>query len=872
MGYSRWTLADLQVHTPADFNHKYGAVGGPVPNAGFANILIKAHADAGVRVIAVTDHNTLAWYPELAAAGARHGVTVFPGIEFNVNKCHLMAIWDCTDDGYRRGEQFLARLFPPDGPPGLTDKRFPNPTLSGSPLELAKKATERYGALVLAPHATAKDIGLFGKNVCNTSAQVAQSGYVLGFDVYGNDHADVLTNPKSQFDGHRPAWFISGDVRSLDTVGERAVYLKLGEPPTLESLRQAFLMPENRIRFPEKLRDKYGHVTGIRFLPSADATWPHITRIAISGGFHDGVTVDLGPGLNAIIGGKGTGKSTTIEIARHVCGGAESTVSDNRANRRTNFPANATATFGVVAEDLQRYDIVRSGDSTPARLTRNGRDIGVDPGRRFAINVFGQRELAQLAEHQDALRDFVAISAGPEMGDAKTDASNCLAELNRIDGDLRFLEAEVSRAEEHEAQLADLNDQLKVAGQRGAAEQVTASQQLTTVEEEVAAVQNWLTDAESLIAQIRQRSVRPAVQEHDCVPEQLNRTADRVAAALVAAADGIEAATREANDVIETLIAEHRSRVDARRHEINVALADAGLKDPEELAHKQRTAAELARAVAAVPGQREQIVSHLAYRAKLLDDLRTFRTLVSQQFQDAAAELNTRLGNRVRVVVQPLADTTDLDNLLERLLASQHVRADQRAKLAGAGPATLVAALTATDDSLLKLGVTDLTANKARQLGPSEVRQIEQCDMQDLVTVEINVLDTGDPRWLDVRKVSPGQKATAMLALALATGTDPLIIDQPEDDLDNRFIYDQVVRQLAEVADRRQVIVATHNPNIPILGDAEMILALDATVDQSRVVACGAIDEPDVADAARHILEGGDEAFKARARRYRAAR
>jgi chromosome segregation protein len=111
-----------------------------------------------------------------------------------------------------------------------------------------------------------------------------------------------------------------------------------------------------------------------------------------------------------------------------------------------------------------------------------------------------------------------------------------------------------------------------------------------------------------------------------------------------------------------------------------------------------------------------------------------------------------------------------------------------------------------------------------------------------------------------------------MLSLALVTGNNPLIIDQSEDDLDNRYIYDQVVRQLADVANRRQVIVATHNPNIPILGDAEMIMALDATVDQSTMVACGAIDEPQVADAARQILEGGDKAFQDRARRYRAAR
>ena len=81
MGYSRWVLADLQVHTPADFHQKYGNVGGPTPNAAFAETLIKARAAAGVSVIAVTDHNTLDWYSVLAEAGRRHGVTDFPGIE-----------------------------------------------------------------------------------------------------------------------------------------------------------------------------------------------------------------------------------------------------------------------------------------------------------------------------------------------------------------------------------------------------------------------------------------------------------------------------------------------------------------------------------------------------------------------------------------------------------------------------------------------------------------------------------------------------------------------------------------------------------------------------------------------------------------------
>jgi hypothetical protein len=153
-------------------------------------------------------------------------VTVFPGIEFNVNKCHLTAIWDCTADGYQHGQQFLSSLFPPSGPPALTARREPNPTTAGSPLDLVEAAVKDYGALVLAPHATAKGIGLFAKDVCNTSAQVAQSGLVAGFDVWGQDSADVLRNPRSQFGDHLPPWFVSGDVRSLETVGKRAVYLK----------------------------------------------------------------------------------------------------------------------------------------------------------------------------------------------------------------------------------------------------------------------------------------------------------------------------------------------------------------------------------------------------------------------------------------------------------------------------------------------------------------------------------------------------------------------------------------------------------------------------------------------------------------------
>ncbi len=181
--YSRWALADLQVHTPADRCQRYGDVGGPDPNTAFAEQLVKAHARAGVQVMAVTDHNRVDWWPVLAAAGREHGVTVFPGLEINVNKCHLLMLWDCTQEGYALAGRFLSSLFDPGVDPLHAD-RTPRAVPSGSVLDWAKQAARLHG-LVLVPHATARDNGLFGRNVCNTSSEVAQSGVVLGFDVVG---------------------------------------------------------------------------------------------------------------------------------------------------------------------------------------------------------------------------------------------------------------------------------------------------------------------------------------------------------------------------------------------------------------------------------------------------------------------------------------------------------------------------------------------------------------------------------------------------------------------------------------------------------------------------------------------------------------
>ena len=252
MAFSRFHSCDLQVHTHADRQQHYGDAGGRTPNPSFARTLMEAHAEAGVEIVAVTDHNRVDWYPMLSEAGQACGVFVFPGLEISVNGCHLIVLWDRSDEGFGLAQQFLQTLWSPGESP-FYDNGDPKPVASGQVLDVAAKAAEHH-ALLFAPHTTAKGIGLFAKGVCRNHREVARSGYVLGFDVYGDRNADVLRNPKSVFGEIPPAWFISGDVRSFDHIGQHTTYLKLSSEPTLEGIRQAFLMPDSRLRLPQVLQ------------------------------------------------------------------------------------------------------------------------------------------------------------------------------------------------------------------------------------------------------------------------------------------------------------------------------------------------------------------------------------------------------------------------------------------------------------------------------------------------------------------------------------------------------------------------------------------------------------------------------------------
>ena len=142
--------------------------------------------------------------------------------------------------------------------------------------------------------------------------------------------------------------------------------------------------------------------------------------------------------------------------------------------------------------------------------------------------------------------------------------------------------------------------------------------------------------------------------------------------------------------------------------------------------------------------------------------------------------------------------------------------------------------------------------------------ELQTFELADQPHIEL-VVD-GKPR--SIFELSIGQKCTAILTLLLVESDIPLIVDQPEDSLDNKSIYEEVVKLLRQEKERRQFIIATHNANIPVLGDAELILALEAEEERGWVEQRDAIDNPEVQEAVKKILEGGEEAFERRREKY----
>ena len=235
--------------------------------------------------------------------------------------------------------------------------------------------------------------------------------------------------------------------------------------------------------------------------------------------------------------------------------------------------------------------------------------------------------------------------------------------------------------------------------------------------------------------------------------------------------------------------------------------------------------------------------------------------------RSAEDEFRTRLDRRDGRLAKDILDEGGESGILGKLYANAP-------ELPGQRIATLTARIGRVKKQVTRIAGGEDTPERTRwfhthvrQLRPEQVAHFELWWPEDRLRVDYR--RTAKSPFLSIAQGSPGQKSAAILALLLSHGDEPIVLDQPEDDLDNHVIHDLIVRQIRDNKRRRQVIVVTHNPNIVVNGDAEQVIAMDHVAGQCVVVVegTGSLQEREVREEVCRVMEGGRRAFEARYRR-----
>jgi ATPase subunit of ABC transporter with duplicated ATPase domains len=281
-------------------------------------------------------------------------------------------------------------------------------------------------------------------------------------------------------------------------------------------------------------------------------------------------------------------------------------------------------------------------------------------------------------------------------------------------------------------------------------------------------------------------------------------------------------------------------------------------KQQNDLLFKQRRHEEVVSQLKTLKNRRDELLARLSEERDMRFKVR-----------DSVAErLNSRLKPHIRVSIAQNADPDDYRKFLENNLRGLGIQQNRVA-------ASISKAISPQElGELVQAGETASLARRGginvQQSGSvikafnSEERlmDLQILDMDDYPSIEL--CDNGV--YKPSTGLSTGQKCTAILPLLMFDSVNPLLIDQPEDNLDNRFVYEAIVSSVNDVKHMRQLIFVTHNPNIPVLGDASKVVVMQSDGRTGSARLEGNVDE--CRAEIINLLEGGADAFRLRSERY----
>lgn len=861
---STWLRADFHLHTDADNEFTYDG-----DSEFYISNYVNKLNQENIKIAAITNHNKFDFneYKKLSKTAKKKEIYVLPGVELSVNDgangIHCLVIFnpiEWLENGTDYINQFITQTFA-----GKHNYENENGRSNDNLIETIRKlnAFEKDYFIIMA-HIEQRS-GFYneldGGRIRELSDNPLFRKAVLGFQKVRT--RDVIDKINLWLDNNLPAFIEGSDAKTIEGVGKgncvnditQKTYLKIGAF-NFEAIKYALL-------------DK-------QFRQDQEITNPingYIKSISFKGGKLDGSTLHLNHSMNNLIGIRGSGKSSILEAIRYALDFDLNRNQNVDFEYKTNLVNALLGSGGKITSvlvDDQGNDYIAEkilGDRT--NIYKNGElQLGLKPNAIVKKPIyFGQKDLSQIG---DSLSTEYLISKliGDRLLNKKREIEEKNQDVLKLIGELKKIDAKVGRKADIEAKQAELKIKIQVFKEKEIDKKLEKQisfdkdsnfiKRLEKFEQKVIdGLKEYVTEYEDSFQSLKSYTSKEnttdidAIKQHFEVFENLFLEAKSLSSRLVAENSKLQKRHQDFNVKYEAL-KEEFSKI---KREINLPniQADDYVKYTKELDLTKAQLSELNK----LSNKKKEIETQLKQTLVLLQNL------WHNEFEIVQEEIKKVNNDQssIKIAVDFKGNKQDFKSYLKENLRGSNLR-DNNIQAIIDNYNDMIAVYEDLNQSKTKLSVnlSDVQLNTFREYFNSNVEAFLTYRVPD----KFDIIYRGRP----LNEHSLGQRASALIIFLLTLKeSDLIIIDQPEDDLDNQTIYNDVIKVLKELKNSSQFIFATHNPNIPVLGDCEQVIS--CTYDSNSIQTnLGSIDNETIRNEIVNIMEGGKEAFNNRKRIY----
>ena len=911
---SRWWKVDFHTHSPASKDYK-----------GDNNIKpeewLKLYLNAGINCVVITDHNSGSWIDKLQASLKElkendsdiwADFEIFPGVEISCNGgVHIIAILDPA----KKGADVEALI----GAVGYSGSRGDSDGVTSSSVEDVIDKVHQAGGIVCPAHIDKPKGLLTSITDYNTLQPILKKFDALEIiDL----EAEVIKPHKEKI-GYLAA-VLGSDSHSPDGVGRGFTWVKMSKP-SIEGMRLALLDPKSAIYRSDQQLNNPQSVPEL-WIESITLQDMHLLRV-------NPLSLRFNPSYNALIGGRGSGKSTVVEglrlsLARDnelytlldssdIAKTFDDFKKSNTPNSKVGMMLPNSEISAIVNKGIDDFQVQykyvwkndHSGDVAGLEIYRREdgewkhTNLNQEQAKDlFPVKIFSQKQILALANNPQALLEYIDNSISDKKLEWQDNFDIKKQKLLEERSSLQKQKSELKKKPELENEYKEARNKARVFSQDTFGELLKAYKRAITQKTEL---NNYYTDIEDKI-KILQDAINDIDVLDDVDLQGFEEDTDAEKAIKAEAESVAKSLTGKYKQLVKA-VAVMSSELDAAK--LKISSSDWEKKNNEHLTAYQKETAKLKSAgIESAKAASEAVATEAKLSAQLAklreiekklpegedavrkaeEELTLCREELTSIRQEFIADL-FKSNDTLKVTLRAMADSRGaVEQFREILRLSvgsqfsdifQEEDSDEQPKgilwdmidpayaVSSVGERLIEIKLALEEGSkdILNTTLHGSLVKKLKTLPVEAFNELSHWFPEDEVQLEYR--PAKGQSYKSIVQASAGQKTAAILSFLLIHGNEPLILDQPEDDLDNALVSELIVEQLRENKKHRQLIIVTHNANVVVNADAELVTTMDFVKGQIVSNNTGGLQERKTREDICRIMEGGHEAFRQRYKR-----